>query len=191
MTIKKKITCEMIAERFAGVMGAYRVEWDERKEDWIPIESITKECMRTGPFSQADGFNLPLIDPRYVEIFPDAIENIINLDSAISKTRVREPMMVYRGAKLEEFRGIETGKDVVYISPAFTSTTVSCEIAMKHAELTGSSLVGIRVPGGDGIGVFSEDHENMEFVLKRHAILKLIRYDPDSEGIKAIFEFIG
>jgi len=192
MTIKKQISEERTAERFAGYMGVYRVEWDEEKEDWIQMESsIIEEHMRTGPFSGADSVNLPLIDSRYIEIFPDAPYKVAHLDSAISKAILDEPLMVFRGANLEEFRGIETGKEIVYMSPSFTSTTFSLGIAMKHVEQIDSSLIGMQVPAGTGIGILTGDGENQELLLKRASIFRLISYDPDSEGIKAVFRFIG
>ena len=184
------------ARRFAGHMGVYRAEWDENKQDWVETESgcvIDYDWPWAGvPYSGADRINLPLMDSRYIELFPDSPENIVYLDDAISKAITDRPMMVYRGAKLEEeFRGIDSGEDTVYISPAFTSASLSREVATAYAKVDGSSLIGIQVPSGTGIGIFTGDSENQEYLIKRGTVFKLIKYDPDSEGTRAIIRIIG
>jgi len=131
------------------------------------------------------------------------VRDIVYIDNAVAKTTMGEPLTAFRKTDIKtifpDIEGTKAG-DVRSVETYF-STSLSKQKAWEFETIDrDDQVVEVRVPAGQGIGIFVNGYtknkrvqEEQELLLKRGSLYKLISYNPKAKPPEsvAVIELVG
>lgn len=168
---------QMEEDEYYDTLGKYSGEY------YSPINHY----LRKGEFTAS----------RYYEK-DDMIEDIQEMDKAISAFELKQPITVYRksdssmfGKNDMSYEQIKALEGKVFSDKAYVSASTKSGELPGEQTVTGNMYYHIDVPAGRGNGAyvayFSENHSEREFILKRGSKYQVTKVVKDADGITVVY----
>ncbi|EIA26443.1 ADP-ribosyltransferase domain protein SFB Type-2, partial [Candidatus Arthromitus sp. SFB-5] len=157
-------------------------------DDLTRFQDLSNMCYKVLKISEEgalgfytdDGYSVINASLQSGDISDDIWDKVKNIDSAIERFKLDEDIIVYRGTKMDYYKGIRVG-DIIE-PKMFFSTSFLEYIAQDFADqLNNPVMLEIRVPKETKsiyVGLNSSVGNEAELLLSRHLKYKVLKIEP-------------